>query len=331
MRLPARTTHAPNGIKRWQVTSAKRDKAERGSEVNRTLLTTFMAALLISLAAIAWLRSQKSEAQEPPVEDPTSSVAARLGGAAIGSHPPHPATAEEPAKQGVGATEKADRRKRLADESSIVRARTFEDLLNTYDSLARTRLEDFNRRYGDVIAFGSQEELDWLASNGYPLPAEILEAAAMSLAELREIAEGGDEKAEFLYFDRLNQELTRSRDRHAGAGLDPGTVGESREYMEAFVAADMYRRRIADNASPFTGYALARFYEDTLQNPYAAIAALYLSGSRGDHVANTAADQLLRRYRIGSEARDALASYTLVLRDRDHRYYQAAPRPGGSQ
>lgn len=296
--------------------------------MNRTLLTTFMAAFLISVAAIAWLRSQKSEAQEPPVEESASSAAARPAGSEIGSHA---ATAGEPAKQGVGDRQTADRPKRLTDGSSIVRVRTFDDLLDAYDSLERTRLEGFNRRYRDVIAFGSQQELDWLASNGYPLPAEILEAAAMSLADLREIAEGGDDKAEFLYFDRLNQELARARDRHAGAGLDPATVGESREYMEAFVAADMYRRKIADNASPFTGYALARFYEETLQNPYAAAAALYLSGSRGDHVANTAADQLLRRYRIGSEARDALASYTLVLRDRDHGYYQAAPRPGGIQ
>jgi hypothetical protein len=291
-------------------------------------LTTFVAALLVSLAAIAWLRSQEPEAQEPPVEAPASSVAARPFGAEIGSHP---AAAEGPAKQEVGDRETADRRKRLADESSIVRVRTFDDLLDTHDSLERTRLEDFNQRYADAIAFGSQEELDWLASNGYPLPAEILEAAAMSLAELREIAEGGNEKAEFLYFARLNEQLARARDRHAGAGLDPTTLGESREYMEAFVAADVYRRRIADNASPFTGYVLARFYEETLQNPYAAVAALYLSGSRGDHVAATAADQLLRRYRIGSEARDALASYTLVLRDRDLGYYQAAPRPGGSQ
>lgn len=296
--------------------------------MNRTLLTTFVAALLVSLAAIAWLRSQEPEAQEPPVEAPASSVAARPVEAEIDSHP---AAAEEPAKQEVADRETADRRKRLTDESSIVRVRTFDDLLNTHDSLERTRLEDFNQRYADAIAFGSQEELDWLASNGYPLPAEILEAAAMSLAELREIAEGGNEKAEFLYFDRLNEQLARARDRHAGAGLDPTTLGESREYMEAFVAADVYRRRIADNASPFTGYALARFYEETMQNPYAAIAALYLSGSRGDHVAATAADQLLRRYRIGSEARDALASYTLVLRDRDLGYYQAAPRPGGSQ
>lgn len=296
--------------------------------MNRTLLTTFMAALLISLAAIAWLRSQKSDALEPTIEDPASSVQVRPGGAEIGSHP---ATAEELATQAGRDTEPTDRRKRLADESSIARGKTFDDLLNIYDSLERTRLEDFNRRYDDAIAFGSQEELDWLASNGYPLPAEILEATDMSLAELREISEGGDEKAEFLYFDRLNQELARARNRHAGSGLDPATIGESREYMEAFVAADMYRRRIADNASPFTGYALARFYEETLQNPYAAVAALYLSGSRGDHAANAAADQLLRRYRIGNEARDALASYTLVLRDRDNGYYQAAPRPGGSQ
>jgi len=296
--------------------------------VNRKLLTTFVAALLLSLATMAWLQSQESEGEKPPYEDLASS-ATTLPGVTAGRNQSD--RAADSAKQGTENAVTAVRRERLAGQSSNVRASTFDDLLNTYDSLERSRLEHFNRQYDDVITFGSQEEFDWLASNGYPLPAEILGAAAMSLAELREIAEGGDEKAEFLYFDRLNQELARARDRHTGAGLDPATVGESREYMEAFVAADTYRRRIADNASPFTGYALARFYEETLQNPYAAVAALYLSGSRGDHVANTAADQLLRRYRIGREARDALASYTLVLRDRDHGYYQAAPRPGGSQ
>ena len=143
--------------------------------------------------------------------------------------------------------------------------------------------------------------------------------------------EGGNEKAEFLYFDRLTEELVLARESHIGSGLDPETVGESRAYMEAFVAADSFRRRIADNASPFAGIALARFYEEVLQNPYAAIAALNLSGSRGDHVAAAAADRLIRRYRVGSEARDALASYTLVLRDRDPGYYQAAARPGAGQ
>lgn len=289
---------------------------------------TLFAALVFSLAAMAWLHSQEHEEQRPRMEDHGSTATQPPAHAEpVDSN----AEAAEVGQRGVGEEHPQETSIRLTDRSSIARARSFEDLLDIYDSLARSRVEAFNRRYDDVIAFDSEEELDWLASNGYPLPAEIVEAAAMPLAELREIAEAGNEKAEFLYFDRLNQELLRARDSHIGTGLDPEAVGESREYMEAFVAADTWRRRIADNASPFAGYALARFYEEALQNPYAAIAALNLTGSRGDHVASAAADQLIRRYGVGNEARDALASYALVLRDRDPGYYQAAPRPGRNQ
>jgi hypothetical protein len=277
---------------------------------------------------MAWLGSRENVEERPRIEDRGPTVMRPVTGPAPAD--PEPAVAEI-GQRGVGQRDPQEISILLTESSSIARAQTFGDQLDTYDSLTRSQVEDFNRRYDGVIGFGSQEELDWLASNGYPLPTEIAEAAAMPLAELREIAERGNEKAEFLYFDRLTEELVRARERHIGTGLDPETVGESRAYMEAFVAADSFRRRIADNASPFAGIALARFYEEVLQNPYAAIAALNLSGSRGDHVAAAAADRLLKRYGVGSEARDALASYTLVLRDRDPGYYQATPRPGPAQ
>jgi hypothetical protein len=296
--------------------------------VKRALLTIFFAALLFSLAAMPWLRSLENVEERPRIEERGSTMIRPLAGTAPAKPEPGPA---EIGQGEVGETDPQEMSVRFKDSSSIARAQTFEDLLDTYDSLTRSQVEDFSRRYDRAIDFHSQEELDWLASNGYPLPTEIAEASVMPLAKLREIAEGGNEKAEFLYFDRLTEELVLARERHIGTGLDPETVGESRAYMEAFVAADSFRRRIADNASPFAGIALARFYEEVLQNPYAAIAALNLSGSRGDHVAAAAADRLIQRYRVGSEARDALASYTLVLRDRDPGYYQAAPRPGPAQ
>lgn len=293
--------------------------------MRRVLLITSVAAVFLSLSAFAWLRWQDQKIEDVPARKAKAPIPSPPAAA---PRPTPSADAPEVAVSGTRNRETTATRVKLTDQRSVVRAESWDDLLNTFDSLARSELQEFNNRYHDVIAFGSQDELDWLASNGYPLPEEILEAAALSLEALRKIAERGDEKAEFLYFDRLNEELRHARERHVGTGLDPASVGESREYLEAFVAADRFRERIADNASPFTGHALARFYEEALQNPHAAIGALYLSGSRGDHVATEAAQRLIRTYGISNEVRDALASYALVLRDRDPGYYQAAPRPG---
>jgi hypothetical protein len=216
----------------------------------------------------------------------------------------------------------------IGAQSLMVPAGSFSDLLETYDSHARSALEAFNQRYRGAVAFDSQAERDWLASNGYPLAEEIVEAATMPRRELQALAESGNEKAEFLYFDRLVEDLIRARENHLATGLDAETLGESREYLQAFVAVDRYRARIADNGSPFAGHALARFYEQTLNNPYAAIGALYLSGSRGDHEATRVAEELIRHYRLDDDVRDALASFSLVARDRFNDRYQASPRPG---
>jgi hypothetical protein len=244
---------------------------------------------------------------------------------------PLPGNGTRPVTVGGGGETSRQSGHRLGDGRHPVRAGNFDSLLTAVDSLAGRELTAFRARYDGAIDFDSREEFDWLASNGYPLPEEILDAAEKSLPELEALAATGDEKAELLYFDRLNQEVLKARQRHIASGLDPATLMENREFVQLFIEADRYRPHIADNASPFVGYVLAEFFETALQNPYAAAGALYLSGSRGDHVAMLAADRVLSEYGIGEEARRALAAYSLVLRERDPRYYQPDPRPDGDQ
>jgi hypothetical protein len=293
--------------------------------VKRKLATVVLVSLLIAAGTLTWLRPEGFVRDEPsvaataPMETKTSTESRHRAEAAA---PPVAAST------GRSDEHRAMPALPIGTQSLVVSAESFSELLETYDSHARSELEAFNRRYGGAVTFDSGAERDWLASNGYPLAEEIVEAATMPRAELQALADSGNQKAEFLYFDRLVEDLIRARENHLATGLGPETLGENREYLEAFVAVDKYRARIADNGSPFTGHALARFYEQTLNNPYAAIGALYLSGSRGDHEATRAAEELIRRYRLGDDVRDALASFSLVSRDRFNVGYQASPRPG---
>lgn len=288
------------------------------------LKAAFLVGLFFSFAAAAWLWLQS-----PFPNEPTTAVAAAREVATSAPSGHRPAVVATVATEAQSRTDefRAPAARRIGTRSVVVAAGNFPDLLETYDPFARSALEHFSQRYHGAIAFDSHAERDWLASNGYPLAEEIVAAANMPLRELRAMADTGDEKAEFLYFDRLIEDLMRARDNHLGAGLPPETLGENREYLEAFVAVDEYRTRVADNGSPFTGHILARFYELTLADPYAAIGALYLSGSRGDHEATAAAEELVRHYRLDEDIRDALASFSLVVRDGYSGGYQASPRP----
>ncbi len=299
-----------------------------GGRSMSTRLSAGLAAIALLAIGSAILLHRADRPASPPAPGPTPAATRPADPAGAARHPVgEPARVPERTQGDAGPAARQPA-PRLGTGRHAVRADDFDSLLTAYDSLAGAELSAFRARYDGAISFGSREEFDWLASNGYPLPEEILDAAGKTLRELEAIAATGDEKAEALYFDRLNQELVKARQQHVASGMDPDTLMENPEFQRLFAAADGYRSRLADNASPFVGYLLSAFYETALRNPHAAAGALYRTGSRGDYVAMQAADRIAVEYGIGEEARDALAAYSLVLRDRDPAGYQPRPRPG---
>lgn len=305
----------------------------------KTMWVVLSASCLLSFATIAWLQERTRGIAASP-QPRTSAEHRAEPDRSDGSAPPA-SRAPETAAGVTGAIGADDAGTRIAAAGSApgaapigaarhkVRRPDFESLLDAHDSYERASLAAFNERYRGALHFDSAAEFRWLEENGYPLPEEILAAASMGLDELRERAAGGDPKAEFLYFDRLNQEVVRARDMHAGSGLPAHTLIENPDFAWLFVEADTYRSRLADNASPFSGYLLAGFYENALGNPHAAASALYHAGLSGDPVAMRAADSLTRRHGIGAEARDALAASAIVLHELGGGHRPSSPRPDG--
>jgi hypothetical protein len=142
---------------------------------------------------------------------------------------------------------------------SVPRVESDADLLTMYTEDQREFLEAFYNRYGtgpwsaspkafrNILSFHTAEQLQWLVEQGFPMPGDVLTAAAWSDDELRGQAEAGNFKARIFYAERLTQrelELLQS--------------GSSREAAKVAVEAMALERTMLGDGSVFSAYVLAK-------------------------------------------------------------------------
>lgn len=179
------------------------------------------------------------------------------------------------------------------EEQAIIRA--------FYSSFGNTGL-DGAYLFDNALSFKNQQQLDWLATNGYPLPDDILLAASMSTSELVALAKQGQFKAKALLLVREYQ----------GAAM-PSNSADSMQ-MEKLKELTAFRNDVLSDGSPFAGYVWAA---EHMKKPNADGRAGVLAGyafaeTLGDERAAMFANEFSRS-NPGMNPVEALASYKAIL------------------
>lgn len=136
----------------------------------------------------------------------------------------------------------------------VVRAPSATELLARYPEAQRAELQRFYASYGhaegvsrysfsNVMEFKNEAQLDWLIRNGFPMPDEVLAAAAMSDSQLLDLAKAGNLKAGAFLLRRRSEVRQRS-------GGDTASMSE-------LVELDGIRNALVASGSPFAGYVVA--------------------------------------------------------------------------
>lgn len=137
-------------------------------------------------------------------------------------------------------------------------------LLARYSPEQRIAIESFYRDYGvgpggasqysveHIFSFKNAKQLEWLVTQGFPTPDDVLAASSMSDDELKKLSEGGNFKAGAFYLQRLaNRQQERLR---KGGGDDASDRDLVRELMQA---AEL-EERLASEGAAFGAYVLAQ-------------------------------------------------------------------------
>lgn len=131
----------------------------------------------------------------------------------------------------------------------------------------REIVENFYRNHGDsVMAFNNKHELLWLIRHGYPLPEDVLEAAAQSEQELQARYDGGDVMAGYFLLDRKAEVVQKT----------PPDFTTS--WKTAAFSEDLLVR-----GGPFAGYAYYRYHSQLEGSRHVALAGLLWADWRGDY------------------------------------------------
>lgn len=284
--------------------------------VRYTLVFVFLAA-----AALAWIARQDldspSDRTESSYANPVETAPPPLGGENAPPTGPREPIVAGPTAHDTGreaeTTEAEALRPPLAAQEHAPRAPDFEELLTAYDSVAAATLEEFNARYAGAIAFRSAGEFAWMEEHGFPLPEEILAAAEMPLAELRRLADGGDQGAKFLYLDRTLQAVRELRQSYLRSGISTDALRDIPEYADALVRVSYAKGLIAGSDSPFAGYLMAEFSRATFGDSYGYMAGLLHASHMGDPRAYGKLRSFVHQNGICESALHAMGAYAVIV------------------
>jgi hypothetical protein len=161
-------------------------------------------------------------------------------------------------------------------EEFVPRVESDADLLIVFTEDQRDLLGAFYNRYGtgpwsaspkafkNVFSFHSAEQLQWLVEQGFPMPGDVLAAAAWSDDELRKQAESGNFKAKIFYAERLTKRE-----------LELLEVGAATEAAKVAVEAMALERTMLGDGSVFSAYVVAKRATAKGKDSYALAAYAY--------------------------------------------------------
>lgn len=137
---------------------------------------------------------------------------------------------------------------------SITAASNYSDLLQQYSPAQQTTIKDWYARYAmGSLDFDSSAQWLWMRQHGYPTPDDVLRAATMSTAQLRNLAVSGDTKANFFYLARLLDGKNNAQVSGVSGTQDRNEILLLSEMSESM-------SRALASGSAFAGYMFASYY-----------------------------------------------------------------------
>lgn len=128
----------------------------------------------------------------------------------------------------------------------------FNALIAPLPDVRRAEVTAWYKQYAaDSMAFSSAAQWQWMRKLDYPAPDDVLRAASLSEARLRELALHGDIKANFFYLARLESEIARA------GGLAALPIAEQTR-LQGELTGSM--DRALASGSPFAGYLFGGYY-----------------------------------------------------------------------
>lgn len=171
---------------------------------------------------------------------------------------------------------------RFQKEVYTIRADSWQDFLRTVTTEEAAYLKQVDANYFGAMSYANPQMLRDLASTGFPLPEEWLEARKMSDAELKALSDGGSNKAKLFYLDRLLGQASqylelRNENDESAYRNSPGP-------RLSLLAHELAPQLQASYKSPFGGYLLGYVYSRLSypESPESAAAGIFVAFDRGD-------------------------------------------------
>ncbi len=123
-----------------------------------------------------------------------------------------------------------------------------------------------------------------MAANGYPMPEDIVAAQGLSDVELSDLSRQGNEKAQFLLYERTKDALNEKLDDAIRSGMTKSQFWSSDPDALKFRSSSM-ETDLMKTSSPFKGYIRAEdavSIQDPATSAASVIAGLAWAGSLGD-------------------------------------------------
>ena len=275
-------------------------------------LTTAMAALAAVLLLVYWLWSI-STTPPPSANERAATKASEQAPreASTGSALPRPSVGAEKYSIEADRTALVPLRYRMPGVERVRTASNLQDWLAQFPADVQEKMTAFSKRNFGVYSIDSPQQIAWMAAHGYPLPEDLAAAEKLSNADLRELANQGNDKAGFLLRERNIDTLKAKFAEYAEKGLSRQRFWETDPNSPSMEQEDKNDRALMMKSwSPFKGYLQAQ--DSLLQqgdvngSPHDAeakvMAGLALAGYLGD----ARADQFALAYVGNDPVRQAI-------------------------
>lgn len=267
-----------------------------------TKLTAALAALAVVVLLAYWLWSISTT----PPPSTNERVAARATEQALPAVP----SGSPLSRSSVGAEKypiEADRtalvpmRYRMPGVERVRTASSFQDWLGQFPADVQEKMKAFSKRNFGVYSIDSPQQIAWMAAHGYPLPEDLVAADKLSNADLRELANQGNDKAGFLLRERNIDVLKAKFADYAAKGLSRQRFWETDPDGPSMEQEDKNDRALMMKSwSPFKGYLQAQDsllqQGDVSSSPHDAEAKIMAGLALAGYLGDTRADQFALAY-----------------------------------
>lgn len=270
--------------------------------------TTAIAAAGVALLLV-YLMWPTSSVPPAAADQSVPAKSAQFAGSSRGSAASHHSVSAEKYSVEADGMVEVPARYRMPGVARVHTAVNLQSWLEQFPLDVQEKMTEFNERNFGVYSIDSRQQIAWMAAHGYPLPEDLAAAEKLSNADLRELANRGNEKAGFLLRERNIDALKEKFAEYAAKGLSRQRFWESDPDGPRLEQENKNDRAlIAKSWSPFKGYMQAQdaLLQDAGGSPHEADAKVMAGLALAEYLGDARADSLVLAYAGTDPVRQAI-------------------------